>query len=257
MNSRLRSCSVTVRPRSADQAAMSPPITPAPTTCTCLSRRGALAPERLQPILQQEDAHEVARGLGREQVRDGARFGLEGRRAARAIPRPEIDDRVGSRVVVAPRLGCDLRDQRALHEASARPASSTPARRTAPVRGGGRCVMSSRAAACAARAAGTSLSTSPRRSALSARTGLPGQHHLHRGRTPTSRTVRTVPPKPGWMPSCTSGQPERQPLIAHGDAVAARQCQLQPAAEREAVDRGDGRAGQRLEPVEHLLAARG
>ena len=42
--SRARSCSVTVNPRSADQAAMSPPMTPAPTTCTCLMSAALLPP---------------------------------------------------------------------------------------------------------------------------------------------------------------------------------------------------------------------
>ena len=42
------SCSVTVRPRSAHHAAMSPPIVPAPTTCTC----AALVPPSLPKPLR-------------------------------------------------------------------------------------------------------------------------------------------------------------------------------------------------------------
>ena len=74
-------------------------------------------------------------------------------------------------------------------------------------------------------------------------------------RTPSSRTLRTVPPKPGMDAELHLGQPERQPLIADRHAVAAGEGELQAAAEREAVDGRDGRAGQRLQAIEHLLAA--
>ena len=47
-------------------------------------------------------------------MRDRARFGFEGRCAARAVLRPQIDDGVGRRVVLALRLARDLRDQRRL-----------------------------------------------------------------------------------------------------------------------------------------------
>src|SRR6185312_16531040 len=47
---------------------------------------------------------------------------------------------------------------------------------------------------------------------------------------------------------------QRQPVIARGDAVAAGERQLEPTAEREALDQRDGRTGQRLQPVEELLA---
>ena len=62
INSALRSCSVTVMPRNAAQAAMSPPMTPAPTTCRCSKFRRRLSAQALQPVLQQEHAHQVARG---------------------------------------------------------------------------------------------------------------------------------------------------------------------------------------------------
>ena len=75
------------------------------------------------------------------------------------------------------------------------------------------------------------------------------------GRTPERRTVRTVPPKPGWSPSCTSGSPSDSRSSADRDAVAAGERQLQSAPEGEAMDGGDGRAGQRLQAVEDRLAA--
>ena len=40
-----------------------------------------------------------------------------------------------------------------------------------------------------------------------------------------------------------------------GDAIAARQRHLEPAAETRAVNRGDDRHAQRLEPREQRLAA--
>ena len=57
-----RSCSVTVSPRSAHQAAISPPITPAPMMCACSKRRASLAGQTLEAILQQEHADQVACG---------------------------------------------------------------------------------------------------------------------------------------------------------------------------------------------------
>ena len=45
INSAERSCSVTVMPRKADHAAISPPMTPAPMTCTCRKSTGDLPPK--------------------------------------------------------------------------------------------------------------------------------------------------------------------------------------------------------------------
>ena len=52
-------------------------------------------------------------------------------------------------------------------------------------------------------------------------------------------------------------QAEREALVTDGDAIAAREGQLEPAAQREAVDRRDRRALQGFEAIEHLLAASG
>ena len=53
-----------------------------------LHGRRAFAAQGLQPILQQEHAHEIARGLAGEQMRDRARFGFERLLAARAVIAP-------------------------------------------------------------------------------------------------------------------------------------------------------------------------
>src|SRR5580658_3032252 len=106
-----------------------------------------------------------------------------------------------------------------------------------------------RSSSCATRE-----STRPARSACSARNGLPVSIICIAVRTPATRTLRTVAPKPGWIPSSTSGSP-REPLIAHRHAVAAGEGEFQTPAESEAVQGGHGRAAQGGEVIEHLLAA--
>ena len=181
--------SVTVKPRSAHQAAMSPPMTPAPTTCTCLHVRAALAALGLEPILQQEHADQVARGRRWEQARDRARLGLEGARAVRAVARPQVDHGVGRRVVRARRPPGDLGDERAADEGPHAGRGSAAARRSGGRRGAGalqhqlarRGMRSSRfrhQPVDAARAA----------AAFSARTGLPVSISCMAGRTPIRRT---------------------------------------------------------------------
>ena len=76
----VRSCSVTVMPRKAAQAAISPPMTPAPMTCTCLNSAVRLAAQALEAILQQEHAHQIARGRRAHEFADGARLGFDSSR---------------------------------------------------------------------------------------------------------------------------------------------------------------------------------
>ena len=64
-----------------------------------------------------------------------------------------------------------------------------------------------------------------------------------------SCTVRTVPPKPGCMPSSTSGSPNDELGIVGADPIGAGQREFQAAAQREAVQRGNARAGQILELI--------
>ena len=49
-------------------------------------------------------------------------------------------------------------------------------------------------------------------------------------------------------------QGQRHLRIIRRDAVAAGERQFEAAAQRKAVDRSDGGAGQRLQAIEHLLA---
>ena len=64
---------------------------------------------------------------------------------------------------------------------------------------------------------------------------------------PSIRTVRVTPPPPGSRPSVTSGKPTDAPGHVGDDPVVAGQRDLQAAAERGAVDRGDDRLAERLQ----------
>ena len=68
--------------------------------------------------------------------------------------------------------------------------------------------------------------------------------------TPATRGRRWVPPAPGSRPSLTSGTPSF--ADGHRDAIMAAERDLEPAAERGAVDRGDHRLGAILDPVDHF-----
>ena len=103
------SCSVTVSPRSAHHAAMSPPIVPAPTTCTCVALNVVFLAEPLQALLQLEHADQV-RGGRRCAASDGIDAGSPAA-AASALPsylREQLEDRVRRRIVLAARALRDL-----------------------------------------------------------------------------------------------------------------------------------------------------
>ena len=64
---------------------------------------------------------------------------------------------------------------------------------------------------------------------------------------PSMRTVRVTPPPPGSRPSVTSGKPSWTLGSSTIDAVVRGERDLEPAAERGAVDRGDDGLAERLE----------
>ena len=68
---------------------------------------------------------------------------------------------------------------------------------------------------------------------------LAADDHLHRLLGPDRRGSRCVPPAPGNRPSLTSGRPSRASVVA--TRIVADERQLEAAAERGAVDRGDDR----------------
>ena len=77
-----------------------------------------------------------------------------------------------------------------------------------------------------------------------------------RWRCPSMRTVRTTPPAPGSRPSWTSGKPSWTFGSSSAIAVVAGQADLEAAAERGAVDRGDDRLAERLQAAQHAPCPR-
>ena len=69
---------------------------------------GCLA-RRLETILQEEHAHQVAGGRRDHQLRHRARFCIVGAFALRAVALPEVDQFVRSRVVLGAHAFCNLR----------------------------------------------------------------------------------------------------------------------------------------------------
>ena len=59
-------------PRNADQAAMSPPMTPAPIDMYMTKFGGRFTAQALQPILQQEHAHQISRSRRAHEFADGS-----------------------------------------------------------------------------------------------------------------------------------------------------------------------------------------
>ena len=95
---------------------------------------------------------------------------------------------------------------------------------------------------------GTISSTMPISSAFFGLSRLPSiSSCMSASAMPSMRTVRVTPPPPGSRPSCTSGKP----TTALGSSTITRwwrgQRDLQPAAERRAVDRGHDRLAERLQ----------
>ena len=125
------SCSVTVRPRSAHHAAMSPPIVPAPTTCTCARLEVAFLAERLQALLQPEHADQVGGGRRLQQRRHRRRIGRRRGERIAVVLHPQVEDRVRRRIVLAPRALRDLLSRLRGDESRARADSASATAETA------------------------------------------------------------------------------------------------------------------------------
>ena len=70
---------------------------------------------------------------------------------------------------------------------------------------------------------------------------------------PISRGMRCVPPPPGSRPDLHFGQADERLRVVRHDAVMAGEAQLESAAEREPVDRGDPGLAAGLDAPEQLL----
>ena len=68
--------------------------------------------------------------------------------------------------------------------------------------------------------------------------------------TPTSRTRADRAAETGMDAEHDLGQAEHRLGVVHADAIAAGQREFESAAEAVAIDRGDGRERQRLEPIQ-------
>ena len=197
---------------------------------------------------------EIARGLGGEEMRDRARFGFVSLLAARAVLRPQIDDRVRRRVVLALRLAGDLRDQRRLHER----AHDRPAQHLLPRMAGGDAAasssMMSRAAGFEVRRRDESIDEAEPQRLVRAH-GPAGEHHLHGGLH--ADEPHACAPCRRSRDGCRAAlpaSPSDRRSSPDGDAIAAGQRQLEAAAQRETVNGRHRGAGECLELVEHQLA---
>ncbi len=92
--------------------------------------------------------------------------------------------------------------------------------------------------------------TSPSRWASSASSGAPVSSIWSATPRGRRRGSRWVPPAPGSRPSLISGTPRRASV--GGDPEIARERELEPAAERGAVDGGDRRLRVLFEPIEDV-----
>ena len=208
-----------------------------------------------QAVLQEEHAHQVARGRRAQQLAPSSALRLRKRACpcrrsaarARSSRRAQGSARAARRAPLASASG---------RRASARTGPRFSRRSSNGARAGGR----------AERRSCFAVASQLRRPARADRRGPSRERLLRPDRadrsasgpsqraTPTSCTARTVPPNPGCMPSCTSGKPSVARRIVDQHAIATGEGSFETAAERKAVDGGDRRAGQSREPVEHLLA---
>ena len=81
-----------------------------------------------------------------------------------------------------------------------------------------------------------------------------GQHQVERGRHADELRRAHRAAEPGMDAELDLRQAEVQLAVVGADAVVAGERELEPAAEREAVNRGDRRHRQRFEAIEDLLA---
>ena len=70
-------------------------------TCTCATFGTAFLAERLQALLQPEDAQQVRRGRALHERQDRRRIVGRRRERVAVVARPQVEDRVGRRIVLA------------------------------------------------------------------------------------------------------------------------------------------------------------
>ena len=110
-----------------------------------------------------------------------------------------------------------------------------------------RSTAASASAASRALPASTTRATTPHASASSAVRRRPVRMTSRARAGPTSQVSVCVLPPPGKMPTSTSGRPNDR--RARRDDEVARERELEAAGERDALDRGDRRHRQLMEPA--------
>ena len=162
----------------------------------------------LQPFLKLEHADQVARGRRLQEVRDRRRIRRRRRQRVAIVLHPEIENRVGRRIVLAARARRDLlarlRGDERPHRGSASATAGTAARAAAALRQhAARGVLHD--ARRHAFVGDAELSRAPRVD------GLAGQQQVERRRRAGQPRQALDAAPAGTMPSITSGSPSRVP----------------------------------------------
>ena len=245
-NSSLRSCKVTVRPRKAPHAAMSPPMTPAPMTCTCLNSARELAAQSLEPVLQEKYPDQIAR-VG---VHISSRWSAPPqRRRPHPGRRSGATDRRWRRAPGSARGARWLLSVAAVRWRSpaAGPRGSTVGRRRARCASRGACLSNARARFSMS-AGGANSSTSPVASALRAPEWATLQHEFQGIARPDSAHGAHRAAKSRVNSQQHLGKSQGQGRLIRADPIACRPAPIQgplPAQSHGAAPRW-GRAGPRF-----------
>jgi hypothetical protein len=222
---------------------MSPPITPAPTTCTWRTGAAPLPPSALSRSCRKNTRTRL-REVRAEQLGDRPRLGLvRARRARRAAP--QVHDRVRRRIVLARARARTC----ASIDGSRRNPHRRPRQRALEQRRAaraGRERSSSRAAASSAVRVVDEPIDEADRSALSARIVLAGQHQVHRRAHADEAHGAHGAAEAGMDAELTSGRPSATAVVRPRRGTCRRG---RARARRRARSRGSrrrsGRAGPR------------
>ena len=222
---------------------MSPPITPAPTTCTCarLERRRPCRAPSAAPAGRRcgSGSRRSACSSSDGDRRRGSPAAAQARR--RRSLRPQLEDRVRRGVVLAPRALRHLLSRLRGDDAPRQRQSASATAESRSARGAGAASSTPRAVFSMMRARHALVDEA--HALRAARVDrLAGQHQVERrGRADRAAAAACMPPHPGTMPSITSGSAKRVFGLVDDDAVAAGERQLQAAAQAEAADQRERR----------------
>ena len=203
-----RSCKVTSKPRNAHHAAISPPITPAPTTCTCWIACSAPLPSALRRSCRKNTrirlrAVDVCASFATARASSLRRCG-----DVRTTAAPDFDQRERRGILIRARLRRGLLAQDRRQNLPCRPDVRCP-RDRALDEGARRGWPIISLAVSSSSSGEVRRSTSPIAFAFSADAARPVSISSSAAGAPIRRGKRAVPPQPGRMPSLTSGNPMR------------------------------------------------